>query len=104
MSVHEQSTDRLYPYELAIGNAILALLAVAAIFDNKATGLGYRILMAALLVAAGFALAKRTEQTGYTPTRLRTSRLSDDQRNMAGWTTVVLVTADAILAPAMFFS
>lgn len=103
MSASTAERSPLYPYELALVNAILALLAVAAIFDDKPTELRFSVIMAVTLAAIGTALLIRTERTGYLPSRVETDRLRGGRRNIAGWSTVALVAVDVLLVPGIFF-
>lgn len=93
-----------YPYEGAIISMILLLFAIGAVLDDKPTELRFRIAIPAVLLTAGAYVLSRTIKAGYLPTRRTTTRLQPDQRNAAGWMTVVIVVAVLILAPAALLS
>ncbi len=84
----------LYPYELAIFNCILLLLAVGAIFQDSDLDLRPKITgIVALTLVAGL-LARRTITSGYRPGAATNPRLAQS-RNVPGWVTVALLACDA---------
>lgn len=93
-----------YPYEGAILSVIFILFALGAVLEDKPTELRFRLAIPAVLLAAGWYVLSRTIEAGYLPTRRTTTRLRPDQRNAPGWTTVAIVIAVLILAPAVIFS
>lgn len=108
MSAAVTTADRrsspMFPYEYAIVNMILLLVALGAVLDDKDTELRYRFLTAGALVLIGAILARKTWRSGHVPTRETSPRLRPDQRNVAGWTAVCLIVADVAMVPALFLT